>query len=380
MAGQNIFSRSVKPPSISPMSRIRFEVIPPVRHPSEDIFISGNIPALGDWDLGKALKLRWEPPFHRGEIETETGNHLEYKFHRGSWESEAVTAQGDIPTNHRHEVWLDATCHHTIADWKDRYLGRLMRDRVYSRVLASERELLIWLPPAYSLEANRRFPLIVFHDGPNIFDPLTSFSGVDWAADEWNILLALDGTMPQAIIAAVNHPEGFTEDDVTHRDFDLSPELGGAAYAQFVVSELLPHLDCGYRIRPDPASRFLIGASLGGLNTFYTALHHPGIFGRYACLSTAFEDVSDQLPEDSPQLQALSLEPGLAPDSRMYFDYGTLGRDACYGPYHERLRSLLTAKGWLEGEQFSLRGLEDSGHDELSWRRRLGEALRFLAA
>lgn len=362
------------------MSRIRFEILPPVRQPAEDIFISGNIPALGDWDTGKALKLRWEPPFHRGEVEAETGSHLEYKIHRGSWESEAITAQGDVPMNHGHEVWLDATLHHTVADWKDRHLGRLMRDRLYSRVLAGERELLIWLPPTYSLEADRRFPIMVFHDGANVFDPLTSFSGVDWAADEWNSLLASEGTMPQAIIAAVIHPEGFTEDDVTHRDFDLSAELGGAAYAQFVVGELLPHLDSRYRTMVEPSSRFLVGAALGALNTFYTALHHPGLFGRYACLSTAFEDVSDKLPEDSVQLQALANEPALASDCRMYFDYGTLGRDACYEPYHERLARLLTCKGWRDGEQFTVRRLEDSGHDELSWRMRLGEALRFLAA
>jgi enterochelin esterase-like enzyme len=362
------------------MSRIRFEIVPPVRHPTEEIFISGNVPALGDWDLGRALKLSWEPPFHRGEIEAETGFHLEYKIHRGSWEVEAVTAQGDIPANQVHEVWLDATRHHTVADWKDRFMGRLMRDRVYSRVLAGERELLLWLPPAYAMESTLRFPLIVFHDGPNVFDPATSFSGVDWAADECNVLLASEAVMPQAIIAAVIHPEGFTEDNVTHRDFDLSPELGGAAYSQFVASELLPHLESRYRTIPQPASRFLIGASLGALNTFYTALHHPGVFGRYGCLSTAFEDISQRLPEDSLALQALANEPALPTDVRVYFDHGRLGLDACYGPYHDRLRELLTQKGWQEGNEFLLRSIQGSGHDELSWRMRLGEALRFLAA
>ncbi len=362
------------------MSKIHFQIVPPIDRSDEPVFITGSLPALGDWQPEKALRLHWKAPFHRGEIDAETGVSFEYKILRGSWESEATTAYGGIPPNFAHQVWLDATLHHTVADWKDRYDGRLYREQIHSRTLAGTRDLLVWLPPGYGSEPTRRFPVVILHDGANVFDPVTSpYSGVDWAGDEWVRLLSRQGVMPEAIVVGVCHPEGFSETNETLRDFDLSPELGGAAYAQFICRELVAHLDTHYRTLPEPSARVLGGASLGGLISFYIAIHHPGVFGNFACLSTAFEDLSQSLPANSGQLLALAAEPALQEDIRMYFDYGTHGLDECYEPYHVELGTLLREKGWKSGQQFQITRVKEGGHDELSWRLRLGDALRFLA-
>lgn len=360
------------------MSMIRFEVLPPIRCPEEPVFLCGSLPELGLWDPTQAMRMEWKPPFHVADLHAETGTSFEYKILRGSWETEAVDAFGSVVPNHSHEVWLDSTRHHTVADWKDCFAGRLTRERMHSRVLAGWRDLLVWLPPGYSSSA-KRYPLLVLHDGNNIFDPTTSFSGVDWAADEWVRALAGEGVMPESIVAAVCHNEGFSEENDSLRDFDLSPELGGAAYAQFIVRELVAHLDSRYRTLAEPAARVLAGASLGGLLTFYVAIHHPGLFGNFACLSTAFEDVSESLPDNAAQLRALEAEPALPEGARMFFDYGDTGLDTCYAPYHDDLAAILTRKGWTPGREFTVRRVSGAGHNELSWRSRFGEALRFLA-
>ena len=362
------------------MSLIRFEILPPIRHPEEPVFICGSLPELGSWDPSRAMPLRWKPPFHIGELNAETGSAFEYKILRGSWETEAVDAFGYVVPNYSHEIWLDSTRHHTVADWKDRFAGRLTRERIHSRVLAGWRDLLIWLPPGYgSRTSPRRYPLVVLHDGNNVFDPTTSFSGVDWAADEWILSLSARAIMPEAIVVGICHTEGFNEENDTLRDFDLSPELGGAGYAQFLVRELVPHLDARYRTLAEPNARVLAGASLGGLISFYVAIHHPGVFGNFACLSTCFEDVSESLPHVAAQLRALELEPALPDGVRMFFDYGDTGLDECYAPYHAELASLLTRKGWTPERQFTVRQIPGGAHNELSWRSRFGEALRFLA-
>jgi enterochelin esterase-like enzyme len=361
------------------MSKIRFEILPPIDCPGEPVFITGNIAALGHWQPERGLQLAWNPPFHTGEIDADTGTHLEYKVVRGSWEKEAVDAYGDVPGNIMHEVWLDGTRHHTVADWKDRYRGRLTSERLYSRVLAGERELLIWLPQSYATEPGRRFPLIVLHDGTNVFDPSTSrVSGADWAADEWVNLLSSHGTMPEAIVAGVCHPEGYSEENVTLRDFDLSPEMGGRAYAEFIATELLAHMDTHYRTLATPSARTLGGAGLGAAATFLTALRHPGVFEKFACLSTSFADLSQSPPESAVLLGALEASPDL-PQGRFYFDYGTRGVDASAGPYHERLEALLGRRGGQNGPNFRLSRVEGGSHDEISWRWRFGAALRFLA-
>lgn len=363
------------------MSKIRFRIVPPIDRPSDKACIIGSVPALGDWNPAKALPLRWNDPYLEGEFEAETGTHFEYKIIRGSWEAEAVDAFGHVPGNSFHEVWLDATMHHSVADWKDRYHGRLTRERIHSRGLAGWRDLLVWLPQSYGAEASRRFPVIILHDGDNVFNPLTSaISGVDLAADEWVSLLSAHGVLPESIVVGVCHPEGFSEENDSLRDFDLSPELGGAAYAHFVATDLVAHMDAHYRTLARPDARVLGGTSLGALNSFYTALRHPGVFGNFLCLSTAFEDISQSLPSDSAQLHALAAEPALPEGVRMYFDYGTRGLDECYEPYHAELGSLLRAKGWKDGSQFEIRKVAGGSHDELSWRARLGDALRFVAA
>ncbi|MFY9308142.1 MAG: carbohydrate-binding module family 20 domain-containing protein, partial [Bacteroidia bacterium] len=222
------------------MSNIRFQILPPIARPDEPVFISGSLPSLGNWELGKSLRLEWKPPYHVGEVEADTGASFEYKIHRGSWEQEAVDAYGEVPGNFSHSVWLNATARHTVADWKDRYRGRLTHERIHSRVLAGWRDVLIWLPHSYSENLTQRFPLIILNDGANIFDPLTSpISGVDWSADEWINQLSTEGVLPEAIIVGVCHPEGFSEENATLRDYDLSPQLGGAAYAQFVTTDLV---------------------------------------------------------------------------------------------------------------------------------------------
>jgi len=362
------------------MSKITFRIVPPVGNPSEPACVVGGHPTLGDWQQDRALPLVWRDPFSEADIEAETGTRLEYKIIRGSWEAEAVDAYGHVPQNSVHDVWLDATLHHTVADWKDRYQGRLTHDRVHSSGLAGWRDLLVWLPPEYGAEAERRFPVIYLHDGANVFDPTTSaISGVDLAADEWVSRLSSEGELPSSIVVGICHPEGFSEENHSLRDFDLSPELGGAAYAQFVATELVEHMDAHYRTLARTEARILGGAALGGLNTFFTALRHPGVFSKFICLSTSFEDVSLSLPSNSRQLLALADVPALPAAIRMFFGFGGQGLDECYEPYHAELGSLLRQKGWRDGEEFSISQRSDGTHEELSWRKQLGDALLFVS-
>ncbi|MEO6846050.1 MAG: CBM20 domain-containing protein, partial [Chthoniobacterales bacterium] len=107
------------------MSRIRFHIVPPIGNPEEKIYLCGNLPEMGAWDAARALPLEYKAPFHDVEIEIPDGGYVEYKIIRGSWETEAVDAFGDVLPNFRHEAWFNHTIRHVVADWKDRFRGRL---------------------------------------------------------------------------------------------------------------------------------------------------------------------------------------------------------------------------------------------------------------
>lgn len=361
------------------MARVRFEILPPIEHPEQSVCVCGNLRALGGWDAEHALRLEWNRGIHVGEIEVDAGVTLEYKLLReGDWEAEAVDAWGNVPPNLRRDLWFDATIHHTIADWKDRYTGRLAHDRVHSHALAGWRELLVWLPPSYSSDHARRFPVLYFNDGANVFDPETSpMTKVDLAADEWVRMLAAESAIPEAIIVAICHPEGFGEGMRSDRDIDLSLELGGVAYAHFLAEELVPAIDARYRTIARTEARLIGGASLGALNALFAAIEHSDVFGRGIGLSTAFGDLDMAPIEESPLFDAIASHVALREGAKFYLDYGTEGLDRGYGPAHYSLAELLRTKGWEDGREFHIVRVIGGSHDERSWRRRLGDALRF---
>ena len=41
------------------------------------------------------------------------------------------------------------------------------------------RDLVVWLPPGYDADTGQRYPVLYMHDGQNIFDPATSYAGVE---------------------------------------------------------------------------------------------------------------------------------------------------------------------------------------------------------
>lgn len=354
------------------MSRIRFEILPPVEHPEEPIAVCGSLAELGGWDAGHALTLRWNGDLHVGTVEAEIGATFEYKLLRGNWEGEAVDAWGHVPPNEVHGVWLDATVHRTVADWKDRYAGRLTRDRVYSRALAAWRELLVWLPPSYASQPDQRYPVLYFSDGANVFDPETSpLSKVDLAADEWVRALSSQGAMPEAIIVGICHPEGFAEGMQSLREVDLSDDLGGAAYSRFLACELTAEIDGRYRTRAEADARMLGGTGLGATNAFSTVVRHEGVFGKLACLSALSPGRSG---DGSMQKEIPAPVGGM----RWYFDHGSIGRETELEADHRHLAAVLTANGWEEGRDYRVLRVIGGTHDERSWRWRLGDALRFL--
>ena len=76
-------------------------------------------------------------------------------------------------------------------DYADLYSGpdhtvvgtlKLTRD-VYSPQLDDRRDILVYLPPSYHIDSDRRYPALYMHDGQNLFDAATSGFG-EWGVDD----------------------------------------------------------------------------------------------------------------------------------------------------------------------------------------------------
>lgn len=185
------------------------------------------------------------------------------------------------------------------------------------------------------------------------------------------LLLVLDAHLRPEAWTGKLHAEGVLPPVITATVTD-TPDVPDPAALVAAIAKDLPLLEAA-------SARWLIGTSHRGIKAFASLLDHPEIFGAAACLSASFEGPEGAPPPHSPMLRELEEWPTLPAGVRLYADYGTIGLDECYEPYHRDLGSILRAKGWRDGEQFAVRKIPGGSHDPASWQDRLGEALRWLA-
>ncbi len=246
------------------------------------------------------------------------------------------------------------------------------------------RNVEVWLPPGYGQDAQKRYPVLYMHDGQNLFDPATSYGGVDWAVDEamtrlieqgevreaivvgvWNTPKRLQEYMPQRAVAGVKKikmpgPDARASDIISDR------------YLEFLVKELKPFIDAHYATLPGRADTTVMGSSMGGLISQYAMSKYPEVFGGAGCVSThwpagdgiALDDFAAHLPDPATH--------------RYWFDFGTATLDASYEPYQRRADEILRKAGYVEGQNWITKKFEGAEHSEKAWRQRVDQPLRFL--
>ncbi len=337
----------------------------------EQVFITGNHPELGNWQPGfVALELQQDSTWQR-EFAFAYGTELEYKFTRGSWPTEALDPRGLVPPNSRLLVTKDTTVSVQIPAWRDLdstlHRGITGRVDVYEKMGAPgilPRSVLVWLPPGYESETDRRYPVLYMHDGQNVFDPSTSFLGIDWQVDEVADSLIRADILPAILIVAVYN--------TVDRGRDYSNSREGKAYMRFLADSLKPFIDRTYRTRPEASATATMGSSLGGLISFLLAWNYPEVFGSAACLSPAF------IGKHRTAIAMVREQPEPAGRLRLYIDNGGKDLDLRLQPGVDAMLDALRTAGFVDGR--NLMWFQDStaGHNEAAWAKRVWRPLLFL--
>ena len=224
------------------------------------------------------------------------------------------------------------------------------------------------------------------HDGQNLFDSAAAFGGSGWEIHKaiaelietreirgaivvgiWNSDIRWREYMPQKPYRA----EALRKHH--HRFID---QAGGEPvsdpYLRFIVEELKPWIDSRYRTRPDRASTFVMGSSMGGLISLYAISEYPQVFGGAACLSAHWPAGERELVTEMA---------GNLPDPethKLYFDYGTEGLDALYEPYQKQMDGYLRRAGYVENRNWLTLKFAGANHSEAAWRARVKIPLSFL--
>jgi len=250
--------------------------------------------------------------------------------------------------------------------------GRYLRMRDWqSQFLPSPRDVFIYLPKAYFEEPERRFPVLVLHDGQNLIDGNLSFvKGSTWSMGTTADAEIEAGLVEPLILVGVANagPQRMAE-------YTPTPDrrLGGGngpLYARLLVDELLPMLRSAFRTLPNAEATGIAGSSLGGLISLAIGLRYPDTFGRIGVLSPSVWWDNRTILRDVRSL------PGTLP-LRVWMDIGT-GEGLRHVRDTDLLAQLLKAKGWRDGQDFLYRRFSGALHNEEAWSARFGQVLRFL--
>jgi enterochelin esterase-like enzyme len=85
----------------------------------------------------------------------------------------------------------------------------VMHENFGSAHLESPRNVLVYVPPGYGEEPERRYPVLYMQDGQNLCNPDDAFGGVAWAVDETAQALIIAGEIePLIIVGIYNAGEG----------------------------------------------------------------------------------------------------------------------------------------------------------------------------
>jgi len=362
---------------------LAFVVRAPARTPSDEgLFVSGGAPELGDWD-GRGVAL---VPARQGTyaavVDIAGRRSVAFKVTRGSWYS--VEKNADFSEIEDRRADLGGGLERVeiqVAAWADlalqgtgTYTGdvRVLRG-VNSTELDNARDLVVWLPAGYRDSSGSRYPLMILHDGQNTMDAGSSFSGVEWGADEALGGRIAAGAIGPVIAVAVANTSGRNWEYTPWQDATYGG--GGAeAYGRFLVDEVLPLIHGHYRTKTDAGSTGLVGSSLGGLATMWLGLSYPEVFGRLGVVSPSVwwdnREILDFVAAyDGPS------------DARIWLDTGTAEGDGTTTVNNTRaLRDALVSRGWELGTELIYREYEGAGHNEEAWAARFGDLLTGLWA
>lgn len=252
----------------------------------------------------------------------------------------------------------------------------------------NDRNVEIWLPEGYP-QKGIKYQVLYMHDGQNVFNKETAYTGVAWEMDQkMDSLTMAQAIKPTIVVTAWNtNKKRFSEympqlpGELTESAFakaELKKNTGydklySDDYLKFLTSELRPFINENFQTSTKPEHTAIMGSSMGGLISLYAMIKYPEVYGKIGCVSTHWpipllgEAFIKELPTSVPQ----------AGNHKIYFDHGTKTLDYNYEPYQLRVNDMFKDLGYTD-EDLLYKKFEGHIHNEKDWQRRAAIPLVFL--
>lgn len=341
------------------------------------VFITGNLPQLGDWNPSKIPMTSIGNHRWICQIKCKPDFPIEYKYTLGSWKREGADSNGHALQNLVLRTKTDRIVKDQISFWT-KGVDLTVRGQVtglvkYHRQMKSPgivpRDIIVWLPPGYKT-ARDRYPVLYMNDGQNIVDPKTSTFGVDWQIDETCTKLINEQKIQSLIVVGIyNTPE---------RVGEYLPGETGRAYGQFVTTVLKPFIDENYRTKPDRNNTAVAGSSAGGICAFTLAWKNPKLFSKAICMSPSFNYRKPDGKLAFNYVEAFKKSTRPNPIPYFYIDNGGIGLEEWLQPGIDEMLVAMKEKGLIENKHFTWKSFPDDRHSESAWAKRLPAVMLHL--
>ncbi len=339
----------------------------PSSTPAPDtVFIAGDFQSWNPGSLAHALTRqpdgRWTVT-----LDLPPGVPIRFKFTRGSWARVEKGPNAEEIADRALTPQAGLTYVFKVARWADQGTISGHVESFTHAAFLGGRRLWVYLPPGYQA-STERYPVLYMHDGQNLFDVRTSFSGESRVDEACESLIGSDELPPLIVVGIENGGASRIQEYTPWPD----PTYGGGgadAYLGTIRDHLIPEVDRRYRTLAGPNFRWMAGSSLGGLVSMYAGLAYSSTWTRIAA-------VSPSLWWSNRTMLAWSIGRPREDLNRVYQDMGT----AESGIQDLRdMRARLISMGFTLNLDLLHVEATGHGHNEASWALRTPAMLQFLA-
>lgn len=342
--------------------------------PLDSLYIAGDFngwnPGAPEYMMHKNAQDKWSVTLSQQPA----GTVIRFKFTRGSWATVEKGQSGEEIPDRTFTFGNGETLGITIFNWADSGGGpvstaaenvAVMDENFFIPQLNRTRRIWIYLPPDYET-SGLNYPVMYMHDGQNLFDVLTSYSG-EWQVDESLNTLALQGHKVPIVIGIDN---GGADRIGEYTPWSNSEYGGGDGelYMQFIVETLKPYIDQHYRTLSDRNNTALMGSSLGGLISHYGSLRFQEVFSKAGLFSPSYWF--------SDSVWLFTRQMGKQYDIRFYQLCGTLEGGNTVGDML-RMNDSLVRAGFQQEKIFN-KVVTGGAHNEALWRSSFSDAYLWL--
>jgi enterochelin esterase-like enzyme len=188
-----------------------------------------------------------------------------------------------------------------LADVQKNLKGKLERITVHGKSLegnlegdSADRDVFVYLPPSYSSESARRYPVVYTLHGFGLHaQQWVGFANVSGLEKG----LASGATKEMILVA----PDAFS----LHNGSFYASSMTTGDWESFIAVELVNYIDSHYRTMPDRLSRGLTGHSMGGYGTLRIGMKHPEVFSSLFAMSACCMLDTAEVTPGMTQMEAI---------------------------------------------------------------------------